>query len=48
MEDSSAAGGFMRGTGATLRSGRVKVFARRMVGPDGGGIRVVGIGMSVK
>lgn len=27
-------GGLMRGTGATLRSGRVRVFARRMVVPE--------------
>ena len=47
-EERWAAGGLMRGTGATLRSGRVRVFARRMVAPLGGGGRVVGMGMSVK
>lgn len=40
----------MRGTGATDRSGRVKVLARRMVAPEEGtfGRVVVGIGTSVK
>ena len=42
--------GAMRGTGATLLSGRVRVFARRIVGADVGGCLalVVGIGTSVK
>lgn len=37
--------GLMSGTGATLRSGRVRVFARRTVPVDGGG-RWVRIGIS--
>jgi hypothetical protein len=36
----------MRGTGATLRSGRVRVFARRIVVPVGWGGRFVGTGTS--
>ena len=37
--------GLMRGTGATPRSGRVRVLARRMV-PAGAGGLVVGMGTS--
>src|ERR1700733_1012356 len=33
-EGLSVVGGLMRGTGATLRSGRVRVLARRTVVPD--------------
>lgn len=39
--------GLMRGTGATLRSGRVSVLARRMVVPIDKGGRVVGTGTSL-
>lgn len=39
--------GLMRGTGATLRSGRVSVLARRMVVPIDNGGRVVGTGTSL-
>ena len=46
--EARSVGGFMRGTVATPRSGFVRVFARRMVAPEGGGCRVVGIGTSVK
>lgn len=38
--------GLMSGTGATLLSGLVSVFARRTVVPDDMGARVVGIGTS--
>jgi hypothetical protein len=37
----------MRGTGATPRSGRVRVFALRIVAPEVGGLRVVGVGTSL-
>lgn len=39
--------GLIRGTGATLRSGRVSVLARRMVVPVDSGSRVVGTGTSL-
>lgn len=42
----SVDGGFMRGTGATLLSGRVRVLARRIVVADAIGGLVVGIGTS--
>lgn len=45
--DEVRTGGLISGTGATLLSGRVSVFARRMVAPESGGCRVVGIGTSV-
>lgn len=39
--------GLISGTGATLRSGRVRVFARLTVVPEEVGSRGVGIGMSL-
>jgi hypothetical protein len=47
-EGMRAVGGLINGTGATPRSGRVRVFARRIVGPEEGGSLVVGMGTSVK
>jgi hypothetical protein len=46
-EGASVEGGLISGTGATLRSGRVSVLARRMVVPEDRGGRVVGTGTSV-
>jgi hypothetical protein len=46
VEGMSVDGGLMSGTGATLRSGRVRVFARRTVVPVGAGGLWVGIGTS--
>lgn len=45
-EGLSVVGGLMRGTGATLRSGRVRVLARRTVVPDEKGGLLVRIGTS--
>jgi hypothetical protein len=39
-------GGLISGTGATPRSGRVRVFARRTVAPERWGSRAVGMGTS--
>lgn len=41
------AGGLINGRGATLLSGRVRVFPRRMVAPESGGCLEVGIGTSL-
>jgi len=45
-EGMSVVGGLMSGTGATLRSGRVRVLARRTVVPDARGGLLVKIGTS--
>lgn len=46
VEATNEVGGFISGTGATLLSGLVSVFARRTVVPEDIGARVVSIGTS--